>query len=343
MKEKLKNRVLTISMVMVLLAIIVLGLYIYFGIHQKLPFTANSTYETKMLDSYNYKSDYSTVIQNSNKNMLDQFATLDNTSCISQLTIQAMMYNVASKDSKKVNTLFKRYDNGYKDFASADRIFKNTTIFYANNKPFTLQYVNNLVNTQINTKVDLFKDESIVEKASAIGVYSIDLDFDEETTSSMMNTIMIEGQHFVATTTHFDVIKIPLTANKTAVVVANNGLEENISYEQYISELEDIESLDFRPTDVQLEIYPFTKAISGVPGSVLTDLKENMIDWDKNFNDLLIVNYVNCENKAVNSNDLDSDSESNEYSIGYILKNNYLLLIQDNNTKLIELICDLTE
>ena len=36
------------------------------------------------------------------------------------------------------------------------------------------------------------------------------------------------------------------------------------------------------------------------------------------------------------------DTQDN-YTFVYVLNNNYLMLIQDNNTKLIECICDLTE
>lgn len=360
MKSKIKSRVLTISMIMVLIIIIFIGVYIYLSINRKLPFTANDTYETKLLDSYNYQSDYSTVIKNSNQHILEQFAKLDNNSnCISQITIQGMMYNIAHKNGRKINTIFKTYDNGYKNFDSSNRLFDNLTIFYANEKPFTLQYVNNIVNTEINEKLNLFNADKNVEDASAIGVYYKDIEFDEETTSSLMNTILLQGMHFVATTPHFDVIKVALKDNKTAILVTNNGTEENITYKQYISELKDIDSLTFVPRDIKIEVYPFKKVTSGIPGAILTDMKENMIDWDEKFNNLLVANYITCENKNPISTTSDSSDSSefiedteeledtedtqDNYTFVYVLNNNYLMLIQDNNTKLIECICDLTE
>ena len=352
MKSKLKNRVLTISMIMVLIAIIFVGLYIYLGINRKLPFTTNDIYETKLLDSYNYLNDYSTVVKNSNQNMLAQFAKQDdNSNCISQLTIQGMMYNIAHKNGRKINTIFKTYDNGYKDFDSANRLFDNLTIFYANEKPFTLQYVNNIVNTEVNEKLDLFDADKHVEDASAIGVYYKNIEFDEETTSSLTDAIVLEGMHFVATTPHFDVIKVALKDNKTAILVTNNGTDENITYKQYISELKDVNSLTFVPKDIEMNVYPFRKVTSGIPGAILTDMKDNMIDWDNKFNHLLIAIYITCENKNHNTTTSD-DSEFTEsteedikdnYTFVYVLNNNYLMLIQDNNTKLIECICDLTE
>lgn len=336
-RDKIKNRILTVSIIMVLVAILCTIAYIYLGINQKLP-TANATYETHLMDSYNYKNDFSNVIRSSNKNMLEQYSKLDDSSnCISQLTIQAMMYNIANKDSKKINTIFKRFDNGYDKWESADRIFKNMTVFYANGNPFTLQYANNLVNTELDTKVDVFKDEEKVTSASAIGVYKSNIVFDEQTYTSVMNTIVLAGPHFVAHTEHLDVIKVPIEGNKAAILIANNGVLQDIKYKDYLSELKDVNSLTFNAEDIKVEITPFTKITSGIPGAILTDMKTDMIDWDEKFNGLLVVNYVQCENTST------SEDEPMDYDMVYVMKNNYIMLIQDNNTKLIECICDLTE
>ena len=86
--------------------------------------------------------------------MIEQYSTMSsNNSVISQLTIETMMYNIANKDGKKINTLFKRYNNGYKSWEEANKIFLGTNIFYpSSNTNFTVDYVNDLISPEESIK-----------------------------------------------------------------------------------------------------------------------------------------------------------------------------------------------
>lgn len=356
-KIDIRDRILTISMILVLILIVFLGCYIYFSTK-----TINADkYETKLIDSYNYINDFSQIIKNSNKNMLEQFSEGNrNNSTVSQLTVQSLMYNVAKQDNKKINSMFKRYDNGYVDWEHADKIFKNTKIFYPNDKQFTLMYANNLVNSMIGKDVDLFSSQhtNIIQNASALGVYYQNLDFDEEVTDSLMGYMEITGPHYIASTNTYDLIKIPLKGNKTAIFVS--AKEDNVTnVKSNLSELNDLVSLHWYTKDIAVDISPFSSITSGVPGSILTDIKKSTITWDNRFNDIVVVNYVefnnqteetttNVDNTEVSTEDTE-DIENGEYAPEdtyaetYVMNNNFILLIQDNTTKLIECICDMEQ
>lgn len=358
-KIDIRDRVLNIIIILVLILIVFLSGYIYISIK-----TINADkYETKLIDSYNYINDFSQIIKNSNKNMMEQFSEGNkNNSTVSQLTVQSLMYNVAKQDNKKINSMFKRYDNGYVDWEHADKIFKNTKIYYPNDKQFTLLYANNLVNRTIGKNVDLFssKHTNMIQNASALGIYYQNLEFDEKVNDSLMDCMEITGPHYVTSTNTFDLIKLPLKGNKTAIFVS--AKEDNTTdLKSHLSELNDLVSLQWYTKDIAVDISPFSSITSGVPGSILTDIKNNTITWDNRFNDIVVVNYVECNN-ATSTDTKDTtnsvtteitesteDIENGEYAPEdtyaetYVMNNNFILLIQDNNTKLIECICDMEQ
>lgn len=357
--KKIQDRILTILMIIVFIFVLFLGAYVFLCINHKVHTnTTTSDFDTKLIDNYNYINDYSDVINNSNKNMIEQYSTMSsNNSVISQLTIETMMYNIANKDGKKINTLFKRYNNGYKSWEEANKIFLGTNIFYpSSNTNFTVDYVNDLISTELGKQSVVFddSDKELLETASALGLYYRTIEFEEPISGSVVDKIQLSGMFNCTSTKNLDLIKLRLKDNKTAIVVMLKDESKN-NLKDYLSELGDLTELKWYEKDTQINITPFSLITSGIPGSVLNDIKDSAISWDEKFNDLVVVNYVECNNNSYNSiannntneNIEESANIDNEevdleytYAESYNLDNNFIILIQDNNTKLIECICD---
>lgn len=356
MNKKYVDKIISIVMIVLLFFIFIVGIYLYVLVTNKIDNKVDkSSFNTRIIDTYNYLNSYPTIVKNTNKGILGQYSNIieDTNRAVSQLTIQAMMYNECLLSDKQINSLFQMYNNGFSSWEKASKIFDNITIYSNKEMDFTSTTLNKLLSEKSSKKVNLLdsKDDEEFKDVTEVGLYYKNLCFDGIVYDSNLEYTKLRNLMYCANTKNLDLYKLNLKdENKSAIILT---LKENIkgNVKDYLTELDDMSDINWYTKDTELDIYNFNRITSGIPGSILNDFKANMTDWLPNFNNLYVITYIEfCGQEPIidsldTTNDIDSEIEEeiaieNTYAETVNLKDNYVLLIQDNNTKIIECICD---